>query len=88
MASLWPADCQTCGNPPGTQPPALCVDNIGAFGMATLHHEHSGLVNRALTVKRQDAVPVISLHPCGDGVPDLTRGGGSYACPRSGCPLG
>lgn len=38
-ASLWPEDCQTCGRPLGPRPPALCVDDLGSFVMATLHHE-------------------------------------------------
>lgn len=38
-ASLWPEDCQTCGQPLGPRPPALCVDDLGAFAMATLHHK-------------------------------------------------
>jgi len=38
-ASLWPEDCQTCGRPLGLRPPALCVDDLGGFAMATLHHE-------------------------------------------------
>jgi hypothetical protein len=38
-ASLWPVDCQTCGQALGPRPPALCVDDVGAFAMATLNHE-------------------------------------------------
>ena len=38
-ASLWPVDCQTCGRPLGSRPPSLCVDDMVAFAMATLHHE-------------------------------------------------
>ena len=38
-ASLWPVDCQTCGQPLGLRPPALCVDDVGTFAMATLHHD-------------------------------------------------
>ena len=34
-ASLWPEDCQTCGRPLGPRPPALCVDDLGSFAMAT-----------------------------------------------------
>ncbi len=58
-------------------------------GVSTFAYlETLGFAYRALTFKRQGAVPVISVRLCGDGVPDLTRGGGSYACPRSGCPPG
>jgi len=38
-ASLWPVDCQTCGRPLGSAPPALCVDDIGPFARASLHHQ-------------------------------------------------
>jgi len=37
-ASLWPADCQTCGRPLGAQPPALAVDDVTVFAWASLHH--------------------------------------------------
>ena len=35
---LWPEDCQTCGRALGGQQPALCVDDHGAFAVASLHH--------------------------------------------------
>lgn len=38
-ASLWPVDCQTCGRPLGSQPPALAVDDVTAFAWASLHHK-------------------------------------------------
>ena len=38
-ASLWPVDCQTCGQSLGSRLPSLCVDDLVAFVMATLHHE-------------------------------------------------
>ncbi|SRR6266568_1186088 len=38
-ASLWPVDCQTCGQPLGAQPPALAVDDVTAFAWASLHHK-------------------------------------------------
>ena len=37
-ASLWPVDCQTCGQSLGSRPPSLCVDDLVGFVMATLHH--------------------------------------------------
>jgi hypothetical protein len=36
--SLWPGDCQTCGRPLGGSPPALCIDDMIAFAVVTLHH--------------------------------------------------
>ena len=36
---LWAVDCQTCGRPLGSRPPALCVDDMIAFAAASLHHE-------------------------------------------------
>ena len=37
-ASVWPVDCQTCGKPLGSRPPALCVDDMITFAAASLHH--------------------------------------------------
>jgi hypothetical protein len=36
--TLWPGDCQTCGQRLGIKPPALCIDDMGAFATAALHH--------------------------------------------------
>lgn len=36
---LWAVDCQTCGRPLDSDPPALCVDDMVAFAAASLHHE-------------------------------------------------
>jgi len=36
--SLWPRDCQSCGRPLGSKPPALCIDEMGEFATASLHH--------------------------------------------------
>ncbi len=44
-ASLWPVDCQTCGQPLGSRPPALCVDDLVGFAMATLHHGRCRALN-------------------------------------------
>lgn len=38
LANLWPVDCQTCGRPLGDEPPSLLVEDMIAFGTATLHH--------------------------------------------------
>ncbi|MGH3673535.1 MAG: tetratricopeptide repeat protein, partial [Pseudonocardiaceae bacterium] len=38
MASLFPVDCQTCGRPLGSAPPALHVDDHGSYASAGLHH--------------------------------------------------
>lgn len=38
IASLWPGDCQTCGQSLGTDRPSLVVDDLHAFNRATLHH--------------------------------------------------
>ena len=35
---LWAGDCQTCGRPLGSEPPALCVDDAGEWATAALHH--------------------------------------------------
>ena len=37
-ASLWAQDCQSCGRPLGSGPPALCVDDVSEFATASLHH--------------------------------------------------
>jgi hypothetical protein len=36
--SLWPVDCQTCGQPLGVAPPVLFVDDFGQTAFASLHH--------------------------------------------------
>lgn len=36
---LWPADCQSCGKPLGSEDPALVVDDLGVFATASLHHQ-------------------------------------------------
>lgn len=36
--NLWPRDCQSCGRPLGSKPPALCIDEMGEFATASLHH--------------------------------------------------
>ncbi|WP_067829130.1 hypothetical protein [Actinomadura kijaniata] len=36
---LWPADCQSCGKPLGSQRPSLVVDNLEVFATASLHHQ-------------------------------------------------
>lgn len=38
-AWLWAVDCQSCGRFLGDDPPALCVDDIGIFASASLHHQ-------------------------------------------------
>jgi hypothetical protein len=38
LASLWPGDCQTCGQSLGSTPPALLVDDLGILTKASLHH--------------------------------------------------
>lgn len=38
LASLWPGDCQSCGQSLGRQPPALLVDDLGVLTRASLHH--------------------------------------------------
>lgn len=38
LASLWPGDCQTCGQSLGSTPPALLVDDLGIHAKASLHH--------------------------------------------------
>ncbi|MCQ8772089.1 hypothetical protein [Streptomyces telluris] len=35
--NLHKRDCQTCGKPLGSQPPALAIDDCGPFLSATLH---------------------------------------------------
>lgn len=37
-ASLWPRDCQTCSRKLGSEPPALCIDDVGTWAVASLHH--------------------------------------------------
>jgi hypothetical protein len=37
-AKLWAGDCQTCGRPLGSTPPALCIDDVGEWATAALHH--------------------------------------------------
>jgi hypothetical protein len=37
--SLWPVDCQTCGEPLGPLAPALYIHDMGAIALASLHHE-------------------------------------------------
>ncbi|MFE4420674.1 tetratricopeptide repeat protein [Streptomyces sp. NPDC056817] len=37
-ASLWPKDCQTCGQDLGELPPSLAVSDCLIFGFAELHH--------------------------------------------------
>jgi hypothetical protein len=37
-ASLWAVDCQTCGRPLGTDPPALCIDDSVEYAIAAVHH--------------------------------------------------
>ncbi len=64
-ASLWPVDCQTCGQPLGSRPPALCVDDLVGFAMATLHHERC----RASGWNHQGAVRT----PAADVVTHRTR---------------
>ncbi len=63
-ASLWPVDCQTCGQPLGGQPPALCVDDMMAFAYASLHHKH------CRTPAWNDQGPVIAS---GSSQPTLTH---------------
>lgn len=36
--SLWPEDCQTCGQPLGEETPAMCIDDFGEFITAGMHH--------------------------------------------------
>jgi hypothetical protein len=36
--NLWAGDCQTCGRPLGSAPPALCVDDASTYATASLHH--------------------------------------------------
>lgn len=36
--ALFAVDCQTCGKPLGTEPPALCLDDMMVFVAAGLHH--------------------------------------------------
>jgi hypothetical protein len=38
LASLWPGDCQSCGQPLGSLPPVLLVDDLGVLIRASLHH--------------------------------------------------
>ena len=38
LASLWPGDCQSCGQSLGIGPPALAVDELGVLTRASLHH--------------------------------------------------
>ncbi|MFI5736142.1 hypothetical protein ACIA49_38870 [Kribbella sp. NPDC051587] len=40
LASLWPGDCQTCNQPMPGRRPALSIDEISDFAMATLHHDN------------------------------------------------
>lgn len=35
---LWAVDCQSCGRLLGTDPPGLCVDELGSVAVASLHH--------------------------------------------------
>ncbi|MEU8140151.1 hypothetical protein [Streptodolium elevatio] len=39
-AHLWAADCQTCGRPLGTPPPALVVHDLPGIATASLHHDN------------------------------------------------
>ena len=53
LASLWPVDCQTCGNALGAGPVAVYVVDLGTHAGASLHHpscqpsswNDSGLLN-------------------------------------------
>jgi hypothetical protein len=38
QANLWLGDCQSCGQPLGADPPALCVDDMMLYAAASLHH--------------------------------------------------
>jgi|ERR1035438_5987513 hypothetical protein len=38
LASLWPGDCQSCGENLGIEPPALLVDDLDVLAKASLHH--------------------------------------------------
>lgn len=64
-ASLWPVDCQTCGQSLGSRPPSLCVDDLVGFVMATLHHGRC----RASEWNHQEAVRT----PAADVVTHRTR---------------
>jgi len=37
LTSLWPGDCQSCGQSLGGQPPALLIDDLGLITRASLH---------------------------------------------------
>ncbi len=37
-ANLWAKDCQSCGRPLGSEPPALCIDDASTYATASLHH--------------------------------------------------
>jgi hypothetical protein len=39
LASLWAADCQTCNRPLRGDVPALVVDDVMVFAVASLHHQ-------------------------------------------------
>src|ERR1022692_1404819 len=38
LGSLWPGDCQSCGQSLGSEPPALLVDDLQVVTRASLHH--------------------------------------------------
>jgi hypothetical protein len=38
LSSVWPGDCQSCGQPLGSRPPVLLVDDLGLLTRASLHH--------------------------------------------------
>jgi hypothetical protein len=38
LASLWPGDCQSCGQSLGGEPPVLLVDDLGLLTRASLHY--------------------------------------------------
>jgi hypothetical protein len=38
LASLWPGDCQSCGQSLGGELPVLLVDDLGLLTRASLHH--------------------------------------------------
>jgi hypothetical protein len=42
-SNLWARDCQTCGQPLGSQPPALCIDDARQYATASLHHQRCRL---------------------------------------------
>ena len=36
--SLWAVDCQHCGDPLGTEPPVLWIEDFGEYIEASLYH--------------------------------------------------